>query len=231
MPRQRRNMDTSIQLLYVLELKNGKYYVGKTNNLQRRFQQHVDGAGSVWTRKYSPLAIERSVIVDGPLHEDRVTKELMLKHGIDNVRGGSYCRIDLDAGQYQSLTTELRSASGVCFKCGRPGHFAAQCHLQDVSKKADSKAVHKKKKKKKKRNPISPNSRPEPKLQTWGDDCIRCGRYGHGLDSCYATTNVDGDCIRCGRSGHSSDSCYAKTTVHGGDILSDSSEENDSDSD
>ena len=223
-------MDTSIQRLYVLELKHGKYYVGTTNNLQRRFQEHVDGTGSVWTRKYAPLGIERSVIVDGPLHEDRVTKELMLKHGIDNVRGGSYCRIDLDDGQYQSLTTELRSAAGVCFKCGRPGHFAAQCHIKDTSKKVHPKAVQKKKK----RNPISPLSRPEPKLQTWGDDCIRCGRYGHGSDSCYATTNVDGillnDCIRCGRSGHVADSCYATTNVDG-DLLNDSSEEDEVDSD
>ena len=178
-------MDTSIQRLYVLELENGKYYVGTTNNLQRRFQEHVDGAGSVWTRKYAPLAIERSVIVDGPLHEDRVTKELMLKHGIDNVRGGSYCRIDLDDGQKQSLTTELRSATGVCFKCGRSGHFAAQCHLQAVSRKAHPKTVHKKNK----RKPTQSHSKGVPKR---GEGCFRCGRSGHFADSCYARTDVDG---------------------------------------
>jgi predicted GIY-YIG superfamily endonuclease len=178
-------MDTSIQRLYVLELKNGKYYVGTTNNLQRRFQEHVDGTGSVWTRKYAPLGIERSVIVDGPLHEDRVTKELMLKHGIDNVRGGSYCRIDLDDGQKQSLTTELRSATGVCFKCGRSGHFAAQCHLQAVSRKAHPKTVHKKNK----RKPTQSHSKAVPKR---GEGCFRCGRSGHFADSCYARTDVDG---------------------------------------
>jgi len=177
-------MDTSIQRLYVLELKNGKYYVGTTHNLQRRFQEHVDGAGSVWTRKYAPLAIERSVIVDGPLHEDRVTKELMLKHGIDNVRGGSYCKIDLDDGQYQSLTTELRSATGVCFKCGRSGHFAAQCSIKTVPTKT-------------KRKPAQP-AQPVPKKRCpkagpkRGDGCFRCGRSGHFADSCYARTDIDG---------------------------------------
>ena len=168
-------MDTSIQRLYVLELKHGKYYVGTTNNLQRRFQEHVDGTGSVWTRKYAPLGIERSVIVDGPLHEDRVTKELMLMHGIDNVRGGSYCRIDLDDGQYQSLTTELRSAAGVCFKCGRPGHFAAQCHVKDTSKKTERKTQR--------------HSRAGSKRH---QGCFRCGRSGHFADTCYARTDVDG---------------------------------------
>jgi len=183
-------MDTSKQRVYVLELENGKYYVGTTNNLQRRFQEHVDGAGSVWTRKYAPLAIERSVSVDGPLHEDRVTKELMLKHGIDNVRGGSYCRIYLDDGQKQSLTNELRSATGVCFKCGRSGHFAAQCNIKTVSKKTERKTQ-------------------------------RHSRAGSKRDE---------GCFRCGRSGHFADTCYARTDV-GGDLLRDSSEESEYDSD
>ena len=166
-------MDTSTRL-YVLELEHGKYYVGTTNNLQRRFQEHVDGVGSVWTRKYAPLAIERSVIVDGVLHEDRVTKELMLKYGIDNVRGGSYCRIDLDDGQYQSLTTELRTATGVCFKCGRAGHFAAQCHVQVATKKLVPKKAE-----------IKPGSKRD-------EGCFRCGRKGHFANTCYARTDVDG---------------------------------------
>lgn len=29
--------------VYVLKLKNGKYYVGSTNNLQRRIQEHHNG--------------------------------------------------------------------------------------------------------------------------------------------------------------------------------------------
>jgi predicted GIY-YIG superfamily endonuclease len=159
-------MATSGARLYVLELEDGKYYVGTTHNLQRRFQEHVDGAGSAWTRQHPPLAIERSVAVDGPLHEDRVTKELMLKHGIENVRGGSYCKIELDDGQEESLTTELRSATGVCFKCGRTGHFVAQCRVKGAPR---AKTVSKR-----------------------GEGCFRCGRSGHFADACYARTDVDG---------------------------------------
>lgn len=197
--------------LYVLELEGGKYYVGQTKNLQKRFQEHVDGAGSVWTRKYAPLAIASSVALDGALHEDRVTKELMLQYGIDNVRGGSYCRIDLDDGQYNALTTELRSATGTCFECGLQGHFAAQCPA--------------------KREPAKPGKRQRPSKST-RDSCLRCGRSGHSADTCYAKTDADGDvlsdssddadsCFRCGRSGHFANTCYAKTDVDGDRLDSD----------
>lgn len=197
--------------LYVLELQGGKYYVGQTKNLQKRFQEHVDGDGSVWTRKYAPIAIVSSVALDGALHEDRVTKELMLEHGIDNVRGGSYCRIDLDDGQYSTLTTELRSATGTCFECGRPGHFAAQCPA--------------------KREYAKPGKRKRASKST-RDSCLRCGRSGHSADTCYAKTDADGDllsdssddadsCFRCGRSGHFANACYAKTDVDGDRLDSD----------
>ena len=105
------------QRLYVLELQHGKYYVGITNNLQRRFQQHLDGTGSAWTREHAPVAVHITTALEGPLHEDRVTKEMMLEHGIDNVRGGAYCKVQLDEEQHAALTTEMRSASGVCLMC------------------------------------------------------------------------------------------------------------------
>ena len=180
--------------LYVLELEGGKYYVGKTHNLQKRFQQHVDGEGSLWTRKYAPLAIASSVALDGPLHEDRVTKELMHKHGIDNVRGGSYCRIDLDDAQHQALTTELRSAEDTCFECGRPGHFAAQCPERKPAKRKRSTCL---------RCGRSGHvadtcyAKTDVDGDTLSDEdsdaCFRCGRSGHFANACYAKTDVDGD--------------------------------------
>lgn len=163
--------------LYVLELQHGKYYVGTTNNLQRRFQQHLDGTGSSWTREHAPLTVYRSVALEGPLHEDRVTKEMMLEHGIDNVRGGAYCKLVLDEDQVAALTTEMRSATGVCLTCGRPGHFAAQCHgttKKHTKSRKDSRAKSTKRRKM---------------------GCFRCGRDSHLANACYAHTDVDGDPI------------------------------------
>lgn len=152
--------------LYVLELQHGKYYVGITKNLQRRFQQHLDGTGSAWTVEHPPVAVHRSVPLEGPLHEDQVTKQMMHLHGIENVRGGAYCRVELDDEQHAALTTEMRSAGGVCFTCGRTGHFAAQCRGKAGGKRAT------------KRSKMC---------------CFRCGRDSHLANTCYARTDVDGD--------------------------------------
>ena len=165
--------------LYVLELQHGKYYVGTTNNMQRRFQQHLDGTGSAWTVEHPPVAVHRSVPLEGPLHEDRVTKQMMLDHGIENVRGGAYCKVDLDDEQHATLTTEMRSAGGVCFTCGRDGHFAAQCRG-----KADGK-----------RTTSDGGAGGSGKRATKRSKmcCFRCGRDSHLANACYARTDVDGD--------------------------------------
>jgi putative endonuclease len=43
--------------LYLLECKDGSYYAGITNNLQARYQAHVDGKGARYTRSHPPLRI------------------------------------------------------------------------------------------------------------------------------------------------------------------------------
>ena len=42
---------------YVLLCENGTYYKGFTNNLERRYQQHLNGSGANYTAKNKPLKI------------------------------------------------------------------------------------------------------------------------------------------------------------------------------
>ena len=45
--------------VYVLECEEGAWYVGITNNLQRRFQQHhTHNRGSVYTSIYKPIRVK-----------------------------------------------------------------------------------------------------------------------------------------------------------------------------
>jgi hypothetical protein len=43
--------------IYVLELENKKYYIGKTTNPDFRLEQHFNFSGSQWTKKYKPIKI------------------------------------------------------------------------------------------------------------------------------------------------------------------------------
>jgi predicted GIY-YIG superfamily endonuclease len=112
---------------YVLKLESGKYYVGKTHNLELRFQEHKSGNGSEWTKKYKPISIMESYNHHSTFEEDVLTKQYMMKYGIDNVRGGSYTKIELEDWQIKSLEHEFKSVSDKCFKCGETGHFANEC--------------------------------------------------------------------------------------------------------
>ena len=47
--------------IYILELEDGKYYVGKSIDPIQRFEQHASGEGSAWTRKYKPVAVDKVV--------------------------------------------------------------------------------------------------------------------------------------------------------------------------
>ena len=48
--------------LYLLECKNGAYYAGITNNLQARFEAHIQGKGARYTKANPPVRIIASQV-------------------------------------------------------------------------------------------------------------------------------------------------------------------------
>jgi predicted GIY-YIG superfamily endonuclease len=89
--------------IYILKLKGGNYYVGKTYNVEKRFNEHISGYGSAWTKKYKPISIDKIIKNASKYDEDRYVKEYMEKYGIDKVRGGAYVCIELDEDQICSF--------------------------------------------------------------------------------------------------------------------------------
>ena len=75
--------------IYVLQLKNtAMYYVGTSENIERRVNAHRLGNGSAWCRKHGGVNA-RMPILDGRSELDE-TITTMLVYGFENVRGWEF---------------------------------------------------------------------------------------------------------------------------------------------
>ena len=146
--------------IYSLKLKTNKFYIGKTDSPNFRLKDHFDCGGSAWTKKYKPFSIHE-VIPDMNDHdEQRITQEYMSKYGIDNVRGGPWCKLTLSDEEKLFIKKLLLGENDKCYQCGSTDHFAKDCSMKQTKSKPTR------------------------------DTCRRCGRYGHSEKTCFAKTNV-----------------------------------------
>jgi predicted GIY-YIG superfamily endonuclease len=114
--------------IYILELEDGYYYIGRTSDVKKRYKYHKAGYGSTWTKLHKPIRLLEIVEDASPYDEDRYVKEYMAKYGIDKVRGGTYVKIHLDKLQKYLLEKEIWNAQDSCVRCGRNGHFVTNCY-------------------------------------------------------------------------------------------------------
>lgn len=121
--------------IYILELEQGKYYVGKTTNPEFRLEKHFTSGGSAWTKKYKPLSVVEIIPNCDDFDEDKHTIKYMEKYGINNVRGGSFCEIRLNDNNIITLKQMINGVTDKCYICGKNSHFAKNC--KEVSVKKD----------------------------------------------------------------------------------------------
>ena len=98
-------METTVQqgdlgkFLYILPLENGNFYVGTTDNLDRRYKAHASGEGAAWTKLHKPKSKDKMKAWVIPYFslfqveqmEDVLCKTMQDKFGLNNVRGGYMC--------------------------------------------------------------------------------------------------------------------------------------------
>jgi hypothetical protein len=187
--------------------------VGKSENPMKRYQEHMNGSGSGWTKLYKPIGLEKVIEKASPFDEDKWVKIYMNKHGIDKVRGGAYVLEDLPEFQIESLKSELWGSTDKCTTCGRSGHWAKDCYAKkDVSG-----------------NEIYESESDE---EIWEceychkefedvDECERHEKYCKKKQTSSKQQSTKGACYRCGRTGHYSPDCFARTHKDGYELDSD----------
>lgn len=186
--------------VYVLECEHGKYYVGSTRHRRQRYRQHFqrDMVCSKWTRLHPPrlVLMEYRRIPERYLmgFESQVTAEMMIKYGVNNVRGSyftstqDYTMKDLSALtrflghynrlKYQELSNELKRTLPPAIdrqeKSLLSGYGAASSLLNGPS--GDYETVLKRQRKQ-----WPPRRR---RIDKSNDICYRCGERGHWAYEC-----------------------------------------------
>ena len=81
-------------VVYVLELQDGCFYVGKTDDFERRMEEHRRGLGSRWTQRHAFVRCchrEEVPAAHSSGLETKTTASEMLDKGVNCVRGAGLC--------------------------------------------------------------------------------------------------------------------------------------------
>jgi hypothetical protein len=121
------NNSNTQEIIYTLQLENGKYYVGKSKNISNRILQHFSEQGSSWTKSYKPVKVLSQIPSTDSFDEEKYTLLAMDRYGIDNVRGGSYCKLILSKHEMEKAQQIIYSICDKCYRCGEQKHTASEC--------------------------------------------------------------------------------------------------------
>lgn len=121
--------------VYVLQLKdNSKYYVGKSENIDKRINTHKECGencakfvkinGGV-NKVLAPLTPSDKNLSNWEKDE---TISRMIKHGYNNVRGWEFTSTNkLTKEELDMIKISILGLGDRCRKCGNSGHFASGC--------------------------------------------------------------------------------------------------------
>jgi predicted GIY-YIG superfamily endonuclease len=128
---QLRNPPSTKSSVYVLELEDGRVYVGSSKDVPRRVSQHLAGSGSAYTRLYRPTGVQLprlgNIEGDGDAAERDETLRYMMLRGIPYVRGWKFARVEMPPEEFDEAESNIRELFDLCRRCGYKGHFCTYC--------------------------------------------------------------------------------------------------------
>ena len=163
--------------IYILKLENHNYYIGKTNSLEKRFNEHYEGKGGEYTKKYKMKSIKKIIENVDPKDLDKYVIKYMNKYGVDHVRGGSFSSINLSSEQISVL-----NKFGV--KSIKQSNIET-CNIRD-KKCNQTQTKQTEQTKEPKRDEIK-----KVVIRNANGTCYRCGRDGHYIEQCNEQSERD----------------------------------------
>jgi predicted GIY-YIG superfamily endonuclease len=88
------NIDSNKDYIYVLKLVDDRYYIGRSQNIVQRIEDHFSGNGSIYTKRYKPLNVVEIVEEKTIDDEKNKTIEYIEKYTWEKVRGYTWCRVE-----------------------------------------------------------------------------------------------------------------------------------------
>lgn len=90
--------------------------------------------GSKWTKKYPVVDLYDFHPRMKASDENRITREMMRKFGVANVRGGSWTKVNMTKSEIARLEAKLKQKTLVstkkCTRCGRDSHTKSKCYAR-----------------------------------------------------------------------------------------------------
>jgi len=93
--------------LYILKLENDKWFIGKSANVEKRYEQHLNGEADPFTQLHKPISLELSRDLTSETDHDETVREYMRKYGVENVRGGIYSKTEFNSYDLSKIRDDI----------------------------------------------------------------------------------------------------------------------------